>query len=60
MKTVVSMDVWLKFEDNVNTCINMSVQESYNLLMMPSMAGLVSSMVPVYGLSPVSEPENKE
>lgn len=60
MKTVISMDVWLKFEDNVNTCINMSVQESYNLLMMPSMTGLISSMVPVYGLPPVSEPENEE
>lgn len=60
MKTVVSMDVWLKLDNDVNTCVNMSVQESYNILMMPSMVGLVSSMVPVYGLSPVSESENKE
>lgn len=60
MKTVVSMDVTFVWSEVSTTCLNMSVQEAYNVMMMPSFAGFISSMVPVYGLSPVSEPENKE
>lgn len=58
----VSMDVYLTFDNSepFNTCVNMSIQEAYNLLMMPAFAGLITSMVPVYGMPSVPEPENKE
>lgn len=35
-------------------------QEAFNLLMMPSLAGLIVNLVPEYGLPSVPEPENKE
>lgn len=60
----VSMNVFLALSsddsDAFTTCVNMSIQETYNLLMMPAFAGLITSMVPVYGMSSVPEPENKE
>lgn len=59
MKTVQSIDVHFILE-GVSTTVNMSVQEAFNVLMMPAFAGFISHMSPVYGLSPLPESENKE
>lgn len=40
--------------------VTVTPQEAFNLLMMPSFAGLIVNLVPEYGLSSVSEPENKD
>lgn len=49
-KVCTSLDVWLSLDDNLTTCVKMTPQEAFNVLMMPAFAGLISSMVPNYEL----------
>lgn len=49
-KVVASIDVHLKLEDGITTCVSMSPQEAFNVLMMPAFSEMVTAMVPNYEL----------
>lgn len=47
-------------KDGVCIHLSCSPQEAFNILMMPATAGLITVMVPEYGMPSMPEPENKE
>lgn len=52
-KVPVSLDVHFAFGDDVTTCLTMSPQEAFNVMMMPSFSELITAMVPNYELPEV-------
>lgn len=58
-KVCTSLDVWFSFYGNVktDTCVKMTPQEAFNVLMMPAFSGFISSMVPNYELPAMPEKE---
>lgn len=58
---LVSFDVTLKFGDDVPFDVNMSPQEVFTLLQMPSMCDCVRKLIPRFGLvDELSEMPKKE
>lgn len=54
-KVCTSLDVWFSLDENLTTCVKMTPQEAFNVLMMPAFAGLITSMDPYYELPEMSK-----
>lgn len=55
MLAVKSVDVYFQWSDKSSTRLTMSVQEAYNVMMMPAFGGFITSIVPNYEPCPVTD-----